>query len=142
MWNLCVSKTICHIRIKIDMPNPSQEPSAPTKAPNQDLKDMDVICIFKYKIEPKFGTCVNQRQVTIFKSVSRCKTPVKILQYPRKPKIRTKGHRCSLHLQNQDRKTKFGIWVNQIPVTISKSISGCKIPVRNIQCPPKPQIRT
>ena len=73
------------------MANPSQEPPVSSKAPNQDLKDMDVLCTFKFKIEPKFGTWVNQRPVTMFKSVSRCKTPVRILQHPQKPKIRTLG---------------------------------------------------
>ena len=34
-------------------PNPSQEPLAPTKATNQDVKDMDVICTIKIKIESK-----------------------------------------------------------------------------------------
>ena len=48
---MSVSKTSDHIHIKIKMPNPSQEPPAPTKAPNQDLKDMDVLCTFKTKIE-------------------------------------------------------------------------------------------
>ena len=33
------------------MPNPSQEPPASSKAPYQDLKDMDVFCTFKIKIE-------------------------------------------------------------------------------------------
>ena len=37
---------------------------------------------------------------------------------------------------------KLGIWYYQRPVTISKSISGCKAPVRNLQLPPKPQMRT
>ena len=45
------SKTSDNIQIKIRMSNPSQEPPAPTKAPNQDLKDMDVLCTFKIKIE-------------------------------------------------------------------------------------------
>ena len=36
-----VSKTSHHIQIKTKMPNPSQEPSAPTRAQNQDLKDID-----------------------------------------------------------------------------------------------------
>ena len=40
-----------HIQIKIKMPNPSQEPPASSKAPNQDLKDMDVLCTFIIKIE-------------------------------------------------------------------------------------------
>ena len=33
------------------MPNPSQEPPASSKALNEDLKDLDVLCIFKMKIE-------------------------------------------------------------------------------------------
>ena len=33
------------------MSNPSQEPLASSKAPNEDLKDMDVLCTFKIKIE-------------------------------------------------------------------------------------------
>merc|ERR1711954_523775 len=45
-----VSKTSDHIQIQIKMPNPSQEPSASSKAPNKDLKDMDVLCTFKIKI--------------------------------------------------------------------------------------------
>ena len=58
------------------------------------------------------------------------------------PKWGPKGHGCSLHPQNQDREPKFGSWVYQWPVTISKSRSRCKTPVRNLQRPPKPQIRT
>ena len=46
-----VSKTSDHIQIKIKMQNPSQEPPASSKAPNEDLKDMDVLCTFKIKIE-------------------------------------------------------------------------------------------
>ena len=33
------------------MPTPSQEPSASLKTPNEDLKDMDVLCALKIKIE-------------------------------------------------------------------------------------------
>ena len=40
-----------HIKIKIKMPNPSQDSPAPTIAPNQDLKDIDVLYTFKIKIE-------------------------------------------------------------------------------------------
>ena len=46
-----ISKTSDHIQIKIKMPNPSQEPPASSKAPNQDLNDMDVLCTLKIKIE-------------------------------------------------------------------------------------------
>merc|ERR1712082_77958 len=44
-------KTSNHIQINIRMQNPSQEPPAPSKAPDQDLKDMDVLCTFKINIE-------------------------------------------------------------------------------------------
>ena len=32
------------------MPNPGQEPPVSSKATNEDLKDMGVLCIFKIKI--------------------------------------------------------------------------------------------
>ena len=44
-----ISKTIGHIQIKIKIPNPNQEPPAYSKALNQDLKDMDVLCTPKIK---------------------------------------------------------------------------------------------
>ena len=46
-----IPKTSDHIQINIRIPNPSQEPPVSSKPPNQDLKDMDVICTFKIKIE-------------------------------------------------------------------------------------------
>ena len=46
-----ISKTSDHIQIKVKMPNPSQEPPASSKAPSQDLEDMDVLWTFKLKIE-------------------------------------------------------------------------------------------
>ena len=46
-----ISKTSDHIKIKLKMPNLSQEPPASSKAPNQYLEDMDVLCTFKIKIE-------------------------------------------------------------------------------------------
>merc|ERR1712081_127224 len=85
-----VSKTTDLIEIKIKMPNPSQEPPASSEAPNEDFK----------------------------------------------------GHGCSLHPQNQEREPKFGSWVYQRAVTISKSRSRIQTPVRNLQRPPKPQKRT
>ena len=45
------SKTSDHIQIKIKMPNPSQEPPASSKAPNEDIRDMDVLCTFKVMME-------------------------------------------------------------------------------------------
>ena len=46
-----VPMTSDHIKIKIKIPNTSQEPPASSKAPNEDLKDMDVLCTLKIKIE-------------------------------------------------------------------------------------------
>ena len=46
-----ISKTSDYIQNKIKMPNPIQEPQASSKAPNEDLNDMDVLCTFKIKIE-------------------------------------------------------------------------------------------
>ena len=46
-----VSKTSDHILIKIKMPNPNQEPLVSSKAPYKELKDMDVLCTLKIKIE-------------------------------------------------------------------------------------------
>ena len=65
-----VSKASDHIQIKIKMLNSRQEPPAPAKAPNQDLKDMDGLCTFKIKIE---GQIFN---------------PVRNLQHPLNPQIR------------------------------------------------------
>ena len=48
-----ILKTIDYIKIKIKMPNPKQGPPAASKAPNEDLKDMDNLCTFKIKIEIK-----------------------------------------------------------------------------------------
>ena len=48
---MAISKTSDHIKIKIKMPNLSQEPPASSKAQNQDLEDMDVLCTLKMKIK-------------------------------------------------------------------------------------------
>jgi len=53
IWNIGVLKTSDHIKIKIKVPNPSQEPPASSKALNQDFKNMDILCTFKIKIEGK-----------------------------------------------------------------------------------------
>ena len=177
----------------IKMPNPSQEPPASSQAPNEDLKDMDVLCTFKIKIEsqnsdhgcikdqwpypnqdqdakPQSGTssilqipksgykdidvlCVFTIKIESQNSVHGCtkdKRPYpnqdqdaepqsgtsRVLQ---SPKWGLKGHGCSLHLQNQDREPKFGTWVCERPVAIFKSRSRCWTPVRNLQHPQKHQ---
>ena len=95
-----VLKTSDHIQTKIQMPNPSQEPLASSKAPNEDLKDMDVLCTFKNKIESQNSDhgCIkdqwpypNQDQDAKPQSWTSS-----ILQ---SPKWGLKQHGCSLHLQ-------------------------------------------
>ena len=39
-----------HVQVKIKMPNVGHESPASSKAPNQDFKDMDVLCTIKTKI--------------------------------------------------------------------------------------------
>ena len=56
--------------MKIKIPNQSQESLVSSNAPSQDLKDMDVLCTYKIKIELKFETLVYQRPVTITKSIA------------------------------------------------------------------------
>ena len=80
--NMGISNLSHHIQIKIKIPNPSQEPPASSKAPNEDLKDMDVLCNFKIEIEQKFGSCFYQTLVTKSESRSRCQIPVSHLQHP------------------------------------------------------------
>ena len=92
--------------------------------------------------ESTFGTWVYQRPVTISKWRLRSRTPVGNSSLHQIPKLGLKEHGCSLSLQKQDREPKFGIWMYQRPVTISKSKSRCQTPVRNLYPPPKPQIMT
>ena len=46
-----LTETSDYIQIKIKIPNPQKETPAFFKAPNQDFKDMVVLCIFKIKVE-------------------------------------------------------------------------------------------
>ena len=48
-----IAMTSDYISIKVKMLKPSQEPPTSSKATNQDLKDMDVFCTLKIKIESK-----------------------------------------------------------------------------------------
>ena len=110
--NMGVSKTSDYIHIKIMIQNHSQEPPASFKAPNQDLKDMGVLCTLKIKIESQnseHGYIKDQRSYPNQDQDSKPQSGTSsILQ---SPKSGLKGHGCSLHLQNQDREPKFGIWV-------------------------------
>merc|ERR1711954_279694 len=98
---------------------------------------MDVLCTFKIR-----NMGVPKTSDHIKKQYQDAKPQSGTSSILQSPKSGLKGHGCSLHLRNQDREPKFGIWVYQRPVTISKSISGCQTPFRNLQHPPKSQMRT
>ena len=145
-----VSKTTDHIQIKIKMPNPSQEPPASSKAQNQDLNDMEVLCTFKTGIEPKFGSSVIKDQGPYPNQDQDAKLQSGTSSILQISKWGHRGHWCSLHLQNQDRELKFGSWVYQRQVTIYKSRSsilqspkgglkghGCSLHLQNKDWQPK-----
>ena len=128
-----VPKISDHIQINIRMANPSQEPLASSKAPNQDLNDIDVLCNLKIRIGSQnpiheyttdLWPHTNQDQDANPQSGTSS-----VLQSPKRG---LKGHGCFLHLQNQGREPKFGSWLHQIPLAISKSRSRCQSPVRSL----------
>ena len=53
------------IQIKIMIQQPTQEPPVSSKAPNEDLKDMDVLCTFKFRIESQnlVHGCTKDQQI-------------------------------------------------------------------------------
>ena len=69
--NMGVSKTSDHIEIKIKIQNPSQESPVFSEAPNEDFKDINVFCILKIEIEPKFGIWVYHYQIPVTITKSR-----------------------------------------------------------------------
>ena len=142
IWIMVVPKTSDHLKINIRMQISSQEPPVSSIAQNEDLKDMDVLCTFKFKIESKnsghgVSEIIDHIQIKI-----KMSKPSQKFQCSPKPKIRTLRTCMFFAPSNSRQRAKFGIWVYQRPVTISNSISGCQTPVRNLQRPPKPQIRT
>merc|ERR1712112_308046 len=112
-----ISKTSDYIQNKIKMPNPSQEHPESSKAPNEDLKDMDVLCTFKIKIESQNLDHVYIKDQSPYPNQDQEFKPQSgtssILQ---SPKSGLKGHGCSLHLQNQYREPKFRTGVYQRPL--------------------------
>ena len=138
-----ISKTSDHIQIKIKMHKPSQEPPASSKAPNEDLKDMDVLCTFKIEIESQnLDHGYIKVQWSYPNQDQHAKPHSGTCSALQSQKWGLKWHVCSLHLQNQDRGPKFRTWVCQKQVTISKSRLRSQTSVRNLQRPPHPQVRT
>ena len=143
IWYMSIFKTSDQIWTKIKMPSPRQEPPASSKAPNEDLMDMNVLCTLKIEKESQYlDHGYIKDQWTYLNQDQDANPPSGTSSVRQSPKSGLRGNGCSLHLQNQYIEPKFGIWVYQRPVTISKSISGYQTPVRNLQRPPKPQMRT
>ena len=93
-----------------------------SEVPNEDLKDMDVLCTFKIKIENQDldHGCIrdqlpypNQDQ-----DANRQSETSSLLQCPQ---AGLKRHGCSLHLQNQDSEPKLRKKVYQRQETIPKT---------------------
>ena len=75
---------------------------------------------FRYQErEPKFGARGNKRSLTYPYQDQGAKPQSGTSYILQSPISRLKGHVYSLHLQNQDKESKFGTWVYQRPVTIS-----------------------
>ena len=108
IWTMVVSNTSDHIQIKIKMPNPSQEPPASSKAPNEDLKDMDVLCTFKIKIESQnsdHGYIKDQWPYPDHDQDAKPQSGTSSIFQSLKWGL--KGHGCSFHHLNQDSKPKL-----------------------------------
>ena len=139
---MCISKTSDYIHITIKIPNPSQEPQASSKAQNEDLKDMHVLCTFKTKIESQnwnIGVSKTSDHIQI-----KIKMPNPSQEHSASSKavsqeLKDNAVRCIFKIKIDP---KFGIWVYQRPMTISKSRSRCQTSVRNLQHPPKTKMRT
>ena len=77
-----VSKTSDHIQMKIKMPNPSQDLTASSKVPNQDMKNIDVLCTFKFKIES---------QILDHGSIAHIQSRIKITNPSQEPPVSLKA---------------------------------------------------
>ena len=54
IWIMVISKNSDHIQIRVKIANPTQEPPASSKAPNEDLKDMMLFTHSNLYRGPKF----------------------------------------------------------------------------------------
>ena len=112
------------IQILIKMPNPSQEPPASSKAPNKDLKDIEVLFTFKTKIENTNSEYRCIKDQWPYANQDKDAKPQSGTSSPHQsPRSGLQGHGCFLHLQNQDREPKFGTWFYQRPVTLFNDFS-------------------
>ena len=136
---MVVSKTSDHILYKIKIPNPSQEPPASSEAPIEDLKDIDVLCTLKIKIENQdsdYGYMKTSYHIQI-----KIKIPNPSQESPVSSKAPNEDPKDMNVLCTFNIKIERQNW-DQRPAIISKSRSRFQTPLRNLQHPPKPQMRT
>ena len=99
-----VLKTSDYIHFKIQIPNPSQESPVFSKAPKQELKDMDVLCNFKLKMGSQNSRYWGTKDQWPYPNQYQDAKPKSGTFSPHQsPKSGLKGHGCSLLIQNQDR---------------------------------------
>ena len=97
-----------YIPVMIKMPNQNQNLSASFKAPNHDLKDMEVLCAFKINLESQKldeGSVKAQGLYPDHDQDSKSQSGISsVLKSPKSGLI---GHGGSLHCQNQLKVPKF-----------------------------------
>ena len=130
---MVVSKTSDHIQIKIKMPNPSQDPPASSNAPNEDFEDMEVLCTVKIKMASQNldHGCIKD-QLLYTNQDQNAKSQSETSSVFQSPKSGLKRTWMFFAPSKKDRDPKFGSWVYQRPVTISKSRSRCLTLFRNL----------
>ena len=115
-----VPKPSNHIQIKVKMQNPNQEPPASTKSPNQELRNMDVLCIFQSKIESQNSEYWCLKDQWPYQNQDQDAKPQSGTSSPKQsPKSGLKGHKYSLHFQNHFRQLKFKRLVYQRPLAMN-----------------------
>ena len=136
-----VSKTSDHIQIKVRMPNPNKQPLMSSNVTNKDLKDMDVLCIFKIKTERQNFKHEYIKDQWPYPNQDQDAKPQSGNTSPNEnPKSGLKGHGCSFHLQNQDRELKSKNliiryqWPYKNPYEDAKPQSGAPIKAPNHVC--------
>ena len=105
---MSVSKTSDHIKINIKMPNPSQEPTAPIKTPNQDLKDIGVLWTFKIKI----------KNMGVSKTSDQIQIKLKMPNHSQGPSVSSKA-------TNQEFKDMNVFWTFKIKIKSQNLDYGC-----------------
>ena len=140
--NMGVPKTSDHIQITIRMPNPSQKPPASSKAPYQDLKDMDVLRILKSRQKVNIQNCGVSMTSDIFQIMIKMPNPSQ--EPPASSKAPYQDLKdiyvlCTFKIKLDSPNLEHEYSIDQLPYPNKDQDAK---PLRNLQHPPKPQMRT